>query len=82
MHEILNTFKWKPIPKLQEKLINFEKPQNFSKTPKPKIQKHEMHEIWEEKRSYQVIWSKEGPKITWVEGLEWEKWVWEVNRCG
>ena len=34
MYEILNSFKQKPIPKFQQKLINFEKPQNFSKTPK------------------------------------------------
>ena len=34
MYEILNSFKQKPIPKLQQKLINFEKPQNFSKNPK------------------------------------------------
>ena len=38
MHEILNSFKWKPIPKFQQKFINFEKPQNFSKTPKPRFQ--------------------------------------------
>ena len=31
MYEVLNTFKWKPIPKFQWKLINFEKPQNFQK---------------------------------------------------
>ena len=38
MYEVLNTFKWKPIPKFQWKLINFEKPQNFTKTPKPRFQ--------------------------------------------
>ena len=38
MYEILNTFKWKTIPKFQWKLINFGKPQNFSKTPKPRFQ--------------------------------------------
>ena len=27
MHEILNLFKQKPIPKFQQQLINFEKPQ-------------------------------------------------------
>ena len=31
MHEVLNTFKWKPIPKFQWKLINFENPKNFQK---------------------------------------------------
>ena len=29
MQEILNSFKWKPIPKFQQQLINFEKPQNL-----------------------------------------------------
>ena len=38
MHAILNLFKWKPIPKFQQQLINFEKPQKFSKTPKPRFQ--------------------------------------------
>ena len=38
MYEILNSFKQKPIPKFQQKLINFEKPQNFSKTQKPRFQ--------------------------------------------
>ena len=38
MHEILNLFKQKPIPKFQQSLINFEKPQNFSKSPEPRFQ--------------------------------------------
>ena len=38
MYDILKAFKWKPNPKFQEKLINFEKPQKFPKIPKPKIQ--------------------------------------------
>ena len=38
MHEISNSFKQKPIPKFQQSLINFEKPQNFSKSPKPRFQ--------------------------------------------
>ena len=38
MHEILNSFKQKPIPKFQQSLINFEKPQNFSKSSKPRFQ--------------------------------------------
>ena len=40
---------------------------------------HEMHEEWEVERSYQVIRSKNRPKIMWSEGLEREKWVWEVK---
>ena len=38
MHEILNSFKQKSIPKFLQSLINFEKPQNFSKSPKPSFQ--------------------------------------------
>ena len=38
MYEILNLFKQKPIPKFQQTLINFEKPQNFSKSSKPRFQ--------------------------------------------
>ena len=38
MHEILNSFKQKLILKFQQKLINFEKHQKFSKTPKPRFQ--------------------------------------------
>ena len=38
-----------------------------------------MHEEWEVERTYQVIRGKNRPKITWSEGLEREKWVWEVK---
>ena len=38
MHEILNSFKQKLIPKFQQTLINFEKPQIFLKSLKPKFQ--------------------------------------------
>ena len=38
MYEVLNTFKWKPNPKFQWNLINFEKPQKFPKTPNPRFQ--------------------------------------------
>ena len=34
MYEILNSFKQKPIPKFQQKLINFEKTPKFFKNPK------------------------------------------------
>ena len=53
MYEILNSFKQKPIPKFRQKLINFEKPQNFSKTPKPRFQNMKMH-INERFEAYQV----------------------------
>ena len=39
MYEFLNTFKWKPNPKFQWNLINFEKPQKFQKTPNPRFQR-------------------------------------------
>ena len=56
MYEVLNSFKWKPIPKFQKQLINFEKPQNFSKTPKPKFQnmkcmKSKRLETYQEKKN-------------------------------
>ena len=55
MYEVLNSFKWKPIPKFQRKVNNFEKPQNFSKTPKPRFQnmksmKNERFEAYQEKK--------------------------------
>ena len=53
MYEILNSFKKKPIPKFQQKLINFEKHQNFSKTPKPRFQNLKMH-VNERFEAYQV----------------------------
>ena len=55
MYEVLSSFKWKPIPKFQQQLINFEKPQNLSKTPKPRSQnmkcmKNERLEAYQEKK--------------------------------
>ena len=41
---------------------------------------HEIHEECEIKRSYQVIRDKNGPKITWSDGLKKEKCVLEVKR--
>ena len=49
MHEILNSFKQKSIPKFQQKLINFEKPQNYSKTPKPRFQNMKCMKMREKK---------------------------------
>ena len=40
---------------------------------------HEMHEEWEVETTYQVVRSKNKPKIMWSEGLEREKWVWKVK---
>ena len=53
MYVILNLFKQKPIPKFQQKLINFEKSQNFSKRPKPRFQNMKMH-VNERFEAYQV----------------------------
>ena len=38
MHEVFKIKSSKPIPKISQKPINFEKPQNFSKSPKPSFQ--------------------------------------------
>ena len=38
-----------------------------------------MHEEWKIERSYQVIRGKNRLKIMWSEGLEREKWVWEMK---
>ena len=64
MHEVLSSFKWKPIPKFQQ-LINFEKPQNFSKTPKPRFQnmkcmKNERLEAYQEK--WESYWERDWRK--------------------
>ena len=38
MHEILTYLSENPSQNFQQQLINFEKPQKFSKTPKPRFQ--------------------------------------------
>ena len=38
MHEVFKIKSSKPIPKISQKPINFEKPQNFSKSLKPSFQ--------------------------------------------
>ena len=73
MHEVLSSFKWKPIPKFQQHLINFEKPQNFSKTPKPKFQnmkcvKNERLEAYQEKKILKKLEDTLRIKI----GVRWE----------
>ena len=60
MYEVLSSFKWKPIPKFQQQLIYFEKPQNFSKTPKPKFQnmkcmKNERLELTKRRKSWKIL---------------------------
>ena len=73
MHEVLSSFKWKPIPKFQQPLINFEKPQNFSKTPKPRFQnmkcmKNERLEAYQEKKILKKLEETLRNKI----GVRWE----------
>ena len=82
MYEVWNSFKWKPIPKFQKYLINFEKPQNFSKTPKPKFQnmkymKNKRLETYQEKKNLEKAW-----KITKEEVWSERESVWEMNKCG
>ena len=52
MHDVLNSFKQNPSHKYCKNLINFEKPQKFSKTPKVRKKMHEMYDKEMEKRSY------------------------------
>ena len=72
MHEVLSSFKWKPIPKFQQ-LINFEKPQNFSKTPKRRFEnmkcmKNERLEAYQEKKNLKKLEETLRIKI----GVRWE----------
>ena len=53
MHEVFKIKSSKPNPKIQQKLINFEKSQNFSKTPKPRFQNMECMK-WKRLEAYQV----------------------------
>ena len=71
MYEVLSSFKWKPIPKFQQQLIYFEKPQNFSKTPKPKFQnmkcmKNKILETYQEKKNLEKAWEITKEKV-WSE---------------
>ena len=59
MHKVLSSFKWKSITKFQQ-LINFEKPQNFSKIPKPRFQnmkcmKNERLEVYQENKNLKKL---------------------------
>ena len=72
MYGVLNLFNWK--------LINFEKPQKFSKTSKPKFQnmkcmKNERLETYQEKKKLEKAW-----KITKEEVWNERDGVWEMKR--
>ena len=63
-------------------LINFEKPQIFWKTPKPKFQnmkcmKNKRLETYKEKKNLEKAW-----KITKEDVWSERESVWEMNRCG
>ena len=79
MHEILNLFKKKSIPKFQQSLINFEKPQNFSKSPKPRFQnmkcrKNERLEAYQVKKLLKKLENPLGKRLGVSEkGLGGEK---------
>ena len=56
MYEVLNSFKWKPIPKISKITQQFWKTPKFSKTPKPRSQnmkcmKNERLEPYQEKKN-------------------------------
>ena len=74
MHEILNSFKQKSIPKFQQKLINFEKPQNYSKTPKPMFQNMKCMKMREKKLTK---WREKLEKAWKTLGIE----VWSEREC-
>ena len=53
MHDILKSFKQKPVKKISQKLQNFWKTPKFIKKKSKKLgQRHEMHEKVKERRSY------------------------------
>ena len=72
MHEILNSIKQNPSQNFNNNSSILKNPKKFSKTPKPRSKCMKKKK---KKNTYQVIWSKERPKITWVEGLEGEESV-------
>ena len=53
MHDDFNSFKQNQTQKFCKNLINFEKPQIFSKKSQKLGQKDEMHDKMSEMRSYQ-----------------------------
>ena len=70
MHEILNSFKWKHIPKFQQELINFEKPQNLGfKTWNAWRMRDKKLTKW--RKTWRIL------KKPWGSKLEWDEVVWE-----
>ena len=69
MHEILNSFKWKPIPKFQQ-LINFKKPQNL---------RFKTWNAWIMRDKKLSKWGKTWKSLRkpWGLNLEWDESVWE-----
>ena len=79
MYEILNSFKQKPIPKFQQTLINFEKPQNFQNPQNLGFKTWNACK-WRKLEAYQVKENLKKLEESLGRGLEWEKEVWEVKR--
>ena len=77
MHKLFRSFEQNPTQIFCKNLINFEKSQNLSKTPKSCVKRDEMHDQMREIESYQRKKMILKPKIEWGRGLEWEKGVWE-----
>ena len=56
MYEVLNSFKWKPIPKISKIIQQFWKTLKFQKIPKPRFQnmkcmKNERLEAYQERKN-------------------------------
>ena len=76
MHEVLRSHKHIPTQKFHQNFINFEKPQNFSKTPKPRFQNMKMRDLKLTK------WRKTGKSLKkpWGRSLEWVREIWEERK--
>ena len=69
MHDVLKSFKQKPVPKISQKLQNFLETPKFNKKSQKLGSKHEMHEKVKERRSYQKKKDQSRPKNPW-------EWSW------
>ena len=77
MHEVLRSHKHIPTQKFHQNFINFEKPQNFSKTPKPRFQNMKMHEN-ERFKAYRVSergLGRENTKLLKERSSEMKNWI-------
>ena len=72
MHEILNSFKQKPIPKFQQTLISFEKPQNFQNPQNLGFKTWNACK-WRRLEAYQLKENLKKLEESLGRGLEWER---------